>query len=271
MPYADVVRETLFYTVSKRAEGQGGRGDPALVLLHGAGGSRLNWPAKLRRLPGATVYTLDLPGHGRSSGRGKDTIEGYAEDVVAFLDTVGVERAILVGHSMGGAVALTLALGWADRVAGLVLVATGARLRVAPAILEGVHGDFEAALDIITHYAWSPGSSPALIESGRQRLREAGPDMLLGDLVACDRFDVMGRLEEIDAPTLVLAGSADQLTPVRYARFLVEHIAGACLVIVDGAGHMVMLERSTGVAKAVREFLEGPRPPRSSRSQTSEV
>jgi pimeloyl-ACP methyl ester carboxylesterase len=261
MPYANISGGTLFYARSEGAEEQGGRERPALVLLHGAGGSRLNWPAELRRLPGTTVYTLDLPGHGRSSGRGRDTIEGYAEDVAAFLDAAGIERAVLMGHSMGGAVALTLALERADRVAGLVLVATGARLRVAPAILERVPSGFEAALDIVTRYAWSPGTPPALIELGRQRLREASPDVLLGDLVACDRFDVMERLKEIDIPTLVVTGSADQLTPVKYARFLAEHIAGACLATIEGAGHMVMLEQPDEVAEAVRGFLEEKRPP----------
>jgi pimeloyl-ACP methyl ester carboxylesterase len=279
VPYAETARETLFYTRS-----QGPEDGPALVLAHGAGGTRVHWPAELRRFSGATVYTLDLPGHGRSGGQGYDTIEEYAEAVAVFLDTVGIEQAVVAGHSMGGAIAMTLALNQVPstsseqapstgrrgelvelsgqaRVAGLVLVATGARLRVAPAILEGIRSDFEGIVQLITRFAWSPDAAPPLTELGRQALREAGPDVLWADFMACDRFDVMERLGEIEVPTLVIAGSADQLTPVKYARFLNEHIPGACMVTIEDAGHMVMLEQPTEVAKAVREFLEKMPPP----------
>lgn len=255
----------MFYTLSR-----GPADGPTLVLVHGAGGTRLHWPAELRRLPGATVYTLDLPGHGRSQAPpiipsiggewGGDTIEGYAEAVAAFLDAAGIGRAVVVGHSMGGAIGLTLALNFADRVGGLVLVATGARLRVAPAILEGIRSDFEGAVELITRFAWSPEAPPALTELGRRALLEAGPDVLLGDFTACDRFDVMERLGEIQVPVLVFASTADQLTPVKYARFLTEHIPNARLVLVEGAGHMVMLERSAEAAEAVRGFLEDEAP-----------
>jgi pimeloyl-ACP methyl ester carboxylesterase len=257
MPYAETARGTLFYTRS-----QGPTDSPTLVLVHGAGGTRVHWPAELRRFSGATVYTLDLPGHGRSGGPGYDTIEEYAEAVVAFLDAVGIEQVIVAGHSMGGAIAMTLALNQAPstssgqaRVIGLVLVATGARLRVAPAILEGTRSDFEGIVQLITRSAWSPDAAPSLTELGRQALREAGPDVLRADFMACDRFDVMERLGEIEVPTLVIAGSADQLTPVKYARFLNERISGACMVTIEHTGHMVILERPAEVAKAVGEFL----------------
>ena len=110
-------------------------------------------------------------------------------------------------------------------------------------------------VQLITRFAWSPDAAPPLTELGRQALLEAGPDVLWGDFIACDRFDVMERLEEIDAPTLVIAGSADQLTPVKYARFLNEHVPSARMVTIEDAGHMVMLERPAEAAKAVGEFL----------------
>jgi pimeloyl-ACP methyl ester carboxylesterase len=215
----------------------------------------MHWPPELRRQDGATVHTLDLPGHGRSKGPGRDTIEGYAEAVAAFLRVVGIEQAVVAGHSMGGAIAMRLALDYADRVAALVLVATGARLRVASTILEGIGSDFEGTVQLITRFAWSSEGRPSLIELGRQALLEAGPDVLLGDFIACDRFDVMARLGEIEAPTLVIAGSADRLTPLKYARFLNEHLPDARVAIIEDAGHMVMLERPAEAAQAVQEFL----------------
>ena len=244
----------MYYTVSK-----GPQGAPVLVLVHGAGGSRLLWPPQLRRLPGATVYTLDLPGHGRSGGPACDTVTGYAGAIVAFLDELGITRAVIAGHSMGGAIALTLALDFAERVAGLVLVATGARLRVAPAVLDGLHADFAGAVEFLNRLTWSE-ISPVLLERGRQALLEAGTAVLMNDLTACDRFDVMERLGEIAAPTLVVAGSADLLTPLKYTRFLAERIPGARCEILEGAGHMVMLERPVEVARAVREFLNAKNP-----------
>jgi len=251
MPHSEITADSTAYAVNQEPEGA-----HTLVLVHGAGGNRLHWPGELRRLPGATVYTLDLPGHGRSGERGRDTVEGYAEAVVEFLDRLGIERAVVVGHSMGGAIALTLALGSPDRVAGLVLVASGARLRVAPAILEGMHSDFEGSVGLITYFAWAPEAPPALTEVGRRALLEIGPEVLFGDLAACDRFDAMGRLREIGVPTLVTVGTLDQLTPPKYARFLAEHIPNAQLVLIEGAGHMVMLERPAEMAGAVQEFLK---------------
>jgi pimeloyl-ACP methyl ester carboxylesterase len=261
MPDVETTRGTLFYTVSQGPADTSSAltthemGAASLVLVHGAGGSRLHWPAELRRLSEATVYTLDLPGHGRSEGPGCDTIDGYAQVVTAFMDAVGISQAIIVGHSMGSAIAQTLALKVANRVAGLVLVGAGARLRVAPAILKKIRDDFQASVELITRFAWSPETPPALTELGRQALMETSPDVLAGDFIACNRFDVMKRLGEIKAPTLVIAGSADQLTPVKYARFLVEHIPDARLAMIERAGHMMMLERPTEVANAVREFL----------------
>ena len=254
MPYADTSSGRLFYAVSR---GQGLTGRPALVLIHGAGGTRLQWPAELRRLPGTTVYTLDLPGHGRSTGASFDNIEDYAEAAVGLLDWIAVERAVFAGHSMGGAIALELALDHAARVAGLVLVATRARLRVAPAILDGIPGDFEEAVALITRWAWSPGASHTLTEAGRQVLLDTKPGVVLNDFTACDRFDVMEQVGEIRTPTLVVAGTADQLTPFHYSRFLADRIAGAQCVVIEGAGHMVMLEQPIATARAVQTFLEG--------------
>lgn len=230
------------------------------MLIHGAGGSRLHWPAELRRLEGATVYSLDLPGHGRSPGSGCNTIEGYAAAVVDFLGRVGIVSAAVAGHSMGGAVAQQLALAEPAQVGALVLLGTGAKLRVAPAILEAIQEDFDRAVKSITEYAWSLSSDPELTAMGRNALKETGARVLYGDFQACDHFDVMNRVDEITVPTLVVVGSEDRLTPVKVSRFLAERIPGADLVVVDGAGHMVMLEKPDVVGGAVRRFVMRERP-----------
>jgi pimeloyl-ACP methyl ester carboxylesterase len=252
MPYISAQGRRLFYAQTKARK----PGAPKLVLIHGAGGNHLHWPAELRRLPGATVYALDLPGHGRSEGPGCDTIKGYVSILIGFLDATDTQHAVLMGHSMGGAIAQMTALIHPKRVAGLVLVGTGARLRVAPAILEGVLGDFDTAIELITHFAWAADAPAELTRLGRDTLAETSPQVLHGDFVACDTFDLMERLGEIGAPTLVIAGTADHLTPKKYGAFLAGHIPNARLVTIEGGGHMMALEQADAVASAVAEFIE---------------
>jgi pimeloyl-ACP methyl ester carboxylesterase len=249
MPFAQIGEQALFYTVSRR-------GGPALILIHGAGGSHLHWPAALRRMPGATVYAVDLPGHGRSEGPGREHIEDYVADIVRFMDAVGVSRGVLVGHSMGGAIAQMTALMAPERVAGLVLVGTGARLRVAPALLDGILQDARGALALITEWAWGPEADPAMVARGRQMMARVNPRVVWGDFAACDRFDIRERVGEITAPTLVITGSEDRMTPPKFGQWLAERIPGARFVLVEGAGHMVMLEKPDQVASAVREWLK---------------
>jgi pimeloyl-ACP methyl ester carboxylesterase len=249
MPFAQIGEQALFYTVSRR-------GGPALILIHGAGGSHLHWPAALRRMPGATVYAVDLPGHGRSEGPGREHIEDYVADIVGFMDAVGVSRGVLVGHSMGGAIAQMTALMAPERVAGLVLVGTGARLRVAPALLDGILQDARGALALITEWAWGPEADPAMVARGRQMMARVNPRVVWGDFAACDRFDIRERVGEITAPTLVITGSEDRMTLPRFGQWLAERIPGARFVLVEGAGHMVMLEKPDQVASAVREWLK---------------
>jgi len=249
MPFAQIGEQALFYTVSRR-------GGPALILIHGAGGSHLHWPAALRRMPGATVYAVDLPGHGRSEGPGREHIEDYVADIVRFMDAVGVSRGVLVGHSMGGAIAQMTALMAPERVAGLVLVGTGARLRVAPALLDGILQDARGALALITEWAWGPEADPAMVARGRQMMARVNPRVVWGDFAACDRFDIRERVGEITAPTLVITGSEDRMTPPKFGQWLAERIPGARFVLVKGAGHMVMLEKPDQVASAVREWLK---------------
>ncbi|RME86948.1 MAG: alpha/beta hydrolase [Anaerolineae bacterium] len=228
-----------------------------VILIHGAGGTCLHWPPEVRRLEGRRVYALDLPGHGKSEGIGKQSIEEYARVVVDFMKALKVRSAVVVGHSMGGAIALTLALKHRRRVHALGLVGTGARLRVAPAILESTASEatFETAVQMITDWAFGPEVSPELKSLAAQRMAETRPTVLHGDFVACDAFDVMDKLGKIRVPTLILCGTEDKLTPPRYSEYLREKIPDSRLVLVKGAGHMVMLEQPATVATALQDFL----------------
>lgn len=251
MSRVTIDKEEIFYL-------QKGGGKPSLLLLHGAGGTHRHWGEQLQALRGATVLALDLPGHGRSTGRGRQTIGEYANLVAEFM--APFESPIIVGHSMGGAIALELALRYRDRLGGLVLVGTGARLRVMPTFLEGLREEFESTVDLIWRYAYGPSASEEMIRLGQEEMLAIGPEVLRGDLLACDRFDVMDRLDEIRLPTLVICGEEDRMTPLKYSRFLVDHIPGARLVTIPEAGHMVMLEKPQETTEAIAAFSSGVPP-----------
>lgn len=229
---------------------------PAVVFVHGAGGSHQHWLFQVRDLAGASSYTLDLPGHGRSEGPGRDSIAAYGDWLISFLDAAGLDQAVLVGHSMGGAISMDVGLRYPERVAGLGLVATGARLRVAPAILDGILANPKKAVRLICDWAYGPEAPPEMVRLGRRQMSAVAPDVLHGDFVACDAFDVLDRLGELAIPTLVVTGTQDRLTPIKYATSLRDGIPGAALTLVEGAGHMVMVENPGVVAGALAGLLE---------------
>ncbi|WKZ51095.1 MAG: alpha/beta hydrolase [Anaerolineales bacterium] len=231
---------------------------PPLIFIHGAGGTHLHWPPQVRRMPGQRVFALDLPGHGKSGGIGSQSVADYARAVVDFLDAVRFNTAVFVGHSMGSAVALTLALDFPQRVIGLGLVGSGARLRVAPQILENTASEatFPAAVKLVNDFAFGASALPSLKELAARQMAEIRPAVLHGDFLACNEFDVMPRLGEIAVPTLILCGGEDRLTPVKYSEFLRDRIPAARLVVFPGAGHMVMLEQPEAVAQALSDFAD---------------
>ena len=237
---------------------EGGRSNKApLVLIHSAGGDHLSWPPEIRRLADVRVFTLDLPGHGKSEGPGCQSADDYAERVVGFLNGVGLSRAVFVGHALGGAIALTLAIAHPDRVAGNMLISSGPRLPIASSVLENVANPatFILAVQSLLELMHIPQAAKNLKDKTFKHLSSIRPSLFQGDLQACDKFDVTTRLDAIRTPVLVVCGTDDQLAPRRYSENLAGQIPGAALQTIDGAGHLVMFEQPRRVAALMSVFL----------------
>lgn len=235
------------------------RRDPAVIptlMIHGAGGAHTHFPAAMRHMPEANAIALDLPGHGESVPPGRTTIQAYANDVIRFMDALNIPKAIIAGHSMGGAISLTLALDHPARVAGLILIATGAKLGVHPDILNGLFNEFLQVCKMIVEWEWHHSADQELRDViGYKTLIGTPAEIVQGDYTACNAFDVRQRLSEIHVPTLVIGGTVDKMTPHKYSQYLVEHIPKATLITVEQGAHMMALEQPAYVTEAVRRWL----------------
>jgi pimeloyl-ACP methyl ester carboxylesterase len=129
-------------------------------------------------------------------------------------------------------------------------------LNVLPVILDGIKNDYEETVRKINQFAFSPKSLSMLMEKGVSYMLQCRPEVLFGDFLACDRFDIMKEVEKINLPTLILCGDDDQLTPVKYSQFLQNRIKGSTLEVLPNAGHMVMMESPQVFNEKIGEFIE---------------
>ena len=222
-----------------------------MVLVHGGGGVGGLWQNQLLAFPRALAP--DLPGH--PEGPGLSTIPDMAGWVRRFIDDRGLAPCVLGGHSMGSAVALQVALDSPEHLRGVILMGAGARLRVRQEFFDLIRTDYEAAVEELLRWWFAPEASPRVVERARRALRVVPPTVVHDDFWAANRFDVMDRVQEVSVPTLILCGEEDRMTPLKYSEYLREHIPGARLVVIPGAGHMVMLEQPRAVSEAIAEFL----------------
>jgi pimeloyl-ACP methyl ester carboxylesterase len=228
-----------------------------LLFIHGSGGSHRLWRAQVAGLAGrANTVALDLPGHGKSGGPGLNAVDDYARAVVGFIDALSLPQPIPCGLSLGGAIAQQLLLDHPKRFRAGVLVSTGARLKVLPAILESIRRDYEAFLLSVDRFAFSSQTAAEVKEAYRAEARQCPAETVFGDFSACDRFDSMARLGAIAVPVLVVSAADDLLTPPKYADWLEKSIPGARRAHLAGAGHMVPLERPEDFNRALHGFLD---------------
>jgi pimeloyl-ACP methyl ester carboxylesterase len=221
-----------------------------LLYVHGSGATQDCFRAQVEAFPGSDA--LSLPGH--PEGEALTSVGELADWLEKYVRWKGVSRAVVAGHSLGGAIAIEWALRYPSAVGGLILIGTGARLRVSPEIFDMLDNRWPECIDTLADRAMS-STGPELRERFKAWHVAVGQKTTRQDFSACNGFDLMPRLGEISAPTLIVVGTEDKMTPPKYSHYLHDHIAGSSLREVAGAGHLVMVEQPAAVNAAMREFL----------------
>jgi pimeloyl-ACP methyl ester carboxylesterase len=244
-----------YHAVGNPAEKKGQR----VLYVHGTGCNTRVWEKHMEAL--ADVHTpvaIDLPGHGRSEGCGFRGVADYSNFVVKLAEFLGWDRFVVAGHSLGGAVAITTAVYCSKMLNGLVLIDTGARLRVHPDILNAA---LEAAktgqrLPVDRSWAYSSTTPQSVVDEVQAMTADTDPWVTYGDWICDDSFDFTARVKDIRVPTLAVCGEEDKLTPVKYHRFFQENMPNCRLAIIKNAGHWVYMEQPEAFTRVVREFLD---------------
>ena len=253
MPTVKVEGRTIHYLTGANGIAPGRRN---IIFLHGAGGNGFAWQNQRRGLDrGVNTICVDLPGHGQSSGPSCASIGAYSSWLLNFIDSLELNGVIAAGHSMGGAVILEVAIEYPEILEALILLGTGARLRVSPEIFQSLESDFNTNAERLMRKSYGPGSPKKLIKWGLEHLLSEVPEVVLADFRACNEFDRMDDIVQIKKPALVLCGSEDRMTPPKYSQYLAEKLERGTLRIVDEAGHMAMVEKPFEVNASILKFL----------------
>ena len=228
--------------------------EPPLILLHGASADHRLWLPTARAVRGRDVLLPDLPAHGQTEDPPLESIAAMGAFALDFMDALDIERAVVGGHSMGGAIALHLALTHPERLTGVALISTVPYMRVNSALLQAAEHDHEKLADFFAEYAYGPTADAALVDRGHEMIL-AGAAPHYADFAACSRFDVRNQVGEVALPTLIVCGREDQMTPAKHARLMAEQIPNADLHIIDHAGHMILVEIPSIVADLLNGWL----------------
>ena len=243
---------------------------PVILLIHGSGVSAGYWIHQLRGLADRfRVTAIDLPGHGKSDPIPRASVEEYAETVAGLLEALHTGPVLVVGHSLGGAVAMALAARRPETVTGLVLVASCAKLPRVDATRERwlacLPGPLRRVLFLWTaqKLLFSAAAPSHAVSLGMQELRSCRAETVVEDVHAAQAMDLTRQARALEVPTLILCGSRDRLTPPALSEHLSGLIPRSGLHIIEGAGHMVLLEAPERVNQEILGFAAslGGEPP----------
>ena len=231
----------------------------SLFFIHSSGSDHSAWSHQYARLHKKyNIVAIDLPGHGSSGGNGEADVEAYCLGVKKLLDIFDLKRAVLIGHSLGAAIALRFALNYSQEIAGIVLVGGGMKMPVNPVFLKFLRTNPPEVpaevIDLICRYSLAKENRSKFSVPLKKSLSQSSVKVLYGDLSACNNLDLTKETGKIIVPALIICGAEDKMTPPDLSRQLFAGISGATLEIIEGAGHMVMLERPAEFNTSLEEF-----------------
>lgn len=243
-------------------------GRETVLLIHGAGVSARSWMPQLQGLAGTLgVLALDLPGHGESAPIWKPSVEGYADTARRLLEVLGTGPVWVAGHSLGGAVALVLAARHPERVKGLVLISSCARLPESTTPLQRFIWHLSPApvrkflfLLTVPKILFAPGAPPQAVVLGMEELQACRRETLITDAMVAQAMRLEETARSLRVPTLILCGSLDRFTPPALSAQLAGLIPGAQLNIIEQAGHMLPFERPDELNRRILDFVASGQP-----------
>jgi pimeloyl-ACP methyl ester carboxylesterase len=236
-----------------RHEGEG----PTVFLVHGAGANAEIWRPLLKPLSAFDLWAPSLPGRDGSDGPPIASARELGAWLAAVVRASGRPGAVVVGHSLGGAIAQELAHHAPDLVEGLVLVASGAKLRVHPTILEQAERATQGGEAMSGRLGFPADAAPEAVDPYVEASAATPPEATLADWRACDGFDRMADVPALAVPTLVVHGADDALTPPKFQRFFEDALPRGSRVELEGVGHMVPWEAPKAFARTLRSWIAG--------------
>ncbi len=239
---------------------------PSVVFIHGVGMDHTVWGQQTRYMAhhGFNVLAVDLPGHGKTGGKGLSTIEEMADWLNRFLRAAGAEPAILVGHSMGTLVALEAAARNPAGVRALALCGTSAKMGVHPVLLDAAQANQVLAPELMSAWGHGPkahrggniASGMWLVGGAVRLLERAAPGLIAAELQACaDYRGAAQAASNISVPVLIVGGRYDKMTPMKAATDIIEALDDVRQHMIPEAGHMMMLEAQAETRKVLHGFF----------------
>ncbi len=180
----------------------------------------------------------------------------FVDVVQKCITTLQLNEIILCGHALGGAITQSFYLKYPEKVSALILIDTGAKLRVSPYILNTVKINYQEFLDSLSVGIFYRKTSPQIVDEYVRQSMDIKPEVAYSDFKICDNFDAIGQISSIKVPTLIICGKEDKIAPLKYSMFFNEKIVNSKLIVIPKASHMVMLEQPQEVNKAIEEFLK---------------
>jgi len=236
IPYFEYSSKQIFYQVSDNNSQDG------LIFIHGSGGNSEIWKDQFNLNVDYNLYFFDLPSHSKSDKFPDHTLELYVDVLRQFIEQSDFKNVILAGHSLGGAVIQAYYFKYPNDVKALFLIGTGGRLRVLPSTLETVKNNF-------------PKFIQGMNDDLKKEFLKTASNVCYDDFMICDGFDTLDKTELIDVPCLILVGREDDQTPVKYSEFFHKKIKNSELVIIDNAGHLVMMEQPKKLNEAIENYI----------------